>query len=68
MTEPDLRDDLGTLLLPGWRHPTSKKLHIRPECPAMKYSRSWDAVLIRFDEVPELKRADCCGFCFAWYD
>jgi hypothetical protein len=66
-------DDAEThavMLLPGWRHKKTRKLHIRRDCRAVQYhSDSMIPVLIRLDDEAELAKIDfggatACRYCF----
>lgn len=49
MIYPDGSED-AVLLIPGWRHPSTRKLHIRRDCNAvMFHSEEMQPVLVRFD-------------------
>lgn len=62
----------AALLLPGWRHQNTGKLHIRRECRAVQfYGNTMTPVLIRFDDDGEVSalfnRDNCCLYCFAGF-
>lgn len=66
-------DELGdqaVLLVPGWRHPGTGRLHIRRDCRAVEWhSREMTPVLCRFDVEGETfrvlaDRARLCRYCF----
>jgi hypothetical protein len=69
----DHLEEHAVLLLPGWRHKTTKKLHIRRDCRAVQYyAENMTPVLVRFDCEQELARVlgdgfDCCKYCFPGY-
>lgn len=58
----------AVLLLPGWRHKRTRKLHIRRDCRAVEFhGADMIPVLVRFDDERELERAmseGCCRYCF----
>lgn len=59
----------AVLLIPGWRHPKTRKLHIRRDCRAViYYAEAMTPVLCRFDDDRELKRLlesdEVCRYCF----
>lgn len=59
----------AVLLLPGWRHPNTGKLHIRRDCRAVQYhGATMTPVLIRLDDDKEVKRVFSddarCRYCF----
>lgn len=68
----DDHDDAEThavLLLPGWRHQRSGKLHIRRDCRAVQfYAQVMTPVLIRLDDQREVDRVfggdERCRYCF----
>lgn len=69
MTDDHDAETFAVLLLPGWRHPTTGKVHIRRDCRAVQFhSREMTPILIRLDEAKECSRAfdldDPCSYCF----
>lgn len=73
MQPEDLYQD-AVLVLPGWRHATTKRLHIRRDCRAVMYhADDMTPVLVRFDydSAKELRRLlapddlhEPCKWCF----
>jgi len=66
-------ESFAVLLLPGWRHPRTRKVHIRRDCPAVYYHRAnMTPFLVRLDDEGEVSRVmnndDCCRFCFTGLD
>lgn len=62
-------ESFAVLLLPGWRHPRTNKLHIRRDCPAVHYNaKIMSPVLIRLDDDSEVGRVlddeNLCRHCF----
>lgn len=70
-------DDLyadAVLVLPGWRHSKTQRLHIRRDCRAVMYhAQEMTPVLVRFDydDAKELRRLlapddmhEPCRWCF----
>lgn len=60
---------LASLLLPGWRHPHTGKIHIRPDCRAVQYhAPNMRPILIRLDDRNEMQRVveqgTPCRYCF----
>jgi hypothetical protein len=61
--------EFAVFLLPGWRHKTTGKLHIRRDCKAVQYHiGNMSPVLVRLDDKKEVRRAltvgDTCLYCF----
>jgi hypothetical protein len=64
----------AVLLLPGWRHTVTRRLHIRRDCRAVMYhAANMTPVLVRFDyeNDRELRRLlapddmhEPCKYCF----
>ena len=63
-------EDHAVLLIPGWRHRVTGKLHIRRDCRAVQfYSANMVPVLCRFDDEREMERVLhdrglLCRYCF----
>lgn len=73
ISDDDFHHDSETfavMLLPGWRHQGTGKLHIRRECRAVQFHReTMTPVLVRLDDDRECSRVfdpdALCGYCFA---
>lgn len=68
MTEHE-SESYAVLLLPGWRHPVSGKVHIRRDCRAVQYhATNMAPILIRLDDQDEIERVftedALCRYCF----
>jgi hypothetical protein len=51
------------VLIHAWRHEKTRRIHVRPDCHAVKFLREqMEPVLIRADD-PELL-ASTCSWCF----
>lgn len=62
----------AVLLLPGWRHKTTGKVHIRRDCRAVQfYAANMTPILVRLDDENEAMRAfdpeNRCTYCFKGY-
>lgn len=63
-------EEHAVLLIPGWRHRKSGKLHIRRDCRAVMYhSAAMSPVLCRFDDRNEAAKLlhdsdKLCRYCF----
>ena len=65
-------ETFAVLLLPGWRHPVTDKVHIRRECRAVQYHRErMTPILVRLDAESEAARVlgeeNLCRFCFSGF-
>jgi hypothetical protein len=60
--------DLPPILTHGWRHPTSGRVHVQSDCPAVRFNRRrMIPVLIRLDDANEAAKhsgATACRWCF----
>lgn len=71
--DEDASETHAVLLLPGWRHKKTRKLHIRRDCRAVTYhAEKMIPVLVRFDDERELEKImgsgdNCCRYCFPGY-
>ncbi len=59
----------AVMLLPGWRHKNTGKLHIRRDCKAVRYhAGDMSPILVRLADRDEVKRprhvGDTCLYCF----
>jgi hypothetical protein len=62
-------ETFAVLLLPGWKHRRTGKIHIRRDCRAVQFHADLMApILIRMDDQGELSRildrCEVCGYCF----
>lgn len=68
--DTDYPEEHAVLLVPGWRHQVTRKLHIRRDCRAVQYhSEKMTPVLCRFDDANEVRRVlldsdELCRYCF----
>jgi hypothetical protein len=66
--EYDGAETHAVILIPGWRHRSTGKLHIRRDCRAVMYrEKEMIPVLVRFDDEREITRAmerGVCRYCF----
>lgn len=54
---------MNDVLIHAWRHETTKKIHVRPDCHAVRFlSEQMETLLIRSDD-PELM-SSTCAWCF----
>lgn len=65
----DESEQFAVLLLPGWRHKTTRKVHIRRDCRAVQFhANRMDPILIRLDDQAEIERVfsedALCRYCF----
>lgn len=65
-------ESFAVLLLPGWRHPTTGKVHIRRECRAVEFHLGrMTPILVRLDDAQEVSKVlgeeNLCGYCFAGF-
>lgn len=63
----------AVLLLPGWRHPRTGKVHIRRDCRAVQFhAHLMQPILVRLDAENEVDRVlggdqeQLCRWCFPW--
>lgn len=59
----------AVLLLPGWRHPRTERIHIRRDCRAVEFYRgNMTPILVRMDDEAEVGRVlgseNLCPYCF----
>lgn len=58
------------LLIPGWRHTKTGRLHIRRDCRAVQFgAKTMNPELLRFDTLEDLDAGiacekNLCGYCF----
>ena len=61
----DENAERAVILLPGWRHPVTKRIHIRRDCRAVEfYAKKMQPILFRMDD-PTVSKDDLCLYCFA---
>lgn len=65
-------ETFAVLLLPGWRHPNTGKVHIRRECRAVEFHLGrMQPIMVRLDDEREVGRVlgerNLCGYCFAGF-
>lgn len=65
----DRSESFATLLLPGWRHAHTGKIHIRRDCRAVQfYADNMNPILVRLDDETEVTKVitegERCGYCF----
>lgn len=68
----DYSESFAILLLPGWRHPGTGKVHIRRECRAVQYhAERMQPIIVRLDDEQECARVlgekNLCRYCFAGF-
>lgn len=65
-------EEHAILLLPGWRHPRTGKVHIRRECRAVEFHRAlMNPIIVRLDLESEVAAVlgdeHLCRYCFSGF-